>query len=236
MIFGLVAVFRGESGASALASQVDALQARDAQEGPSARHDQVRTRIGELEELSAQPDFSKLSKDRQEYLKGRLKELTAYQDYETKLEQIRDPKDARTDEQLDRIKANLVKLGIPPAYQTEWEGTAAQSRHTERLQDTKALAAAVAETSEMYRGLVQDGQKVIETPAEANLPARAEAVLRRAAAAPQPDRDRDKPIPGSTRVCYASVFGFPELADLATRRWKQVEERLKPLVTPTKPD
>jgi hypothetical protein len=225
---------RGGSEA-ALAGRVDAYQSREQAEAPATRHEDVKSKVEELQAVVSDAGFPKLPKTKQDYVRTRLEELKTYRDYEKHLEEVTDPRDARNKEQLEKIERALTQVKVPPEHLVEWNETPAYLRHTEWLEDLQALKTAIEETKKAYQDLVRDGKNVIETAAQPNLPIRAQAVLARAETTPDSKRDHDKPIPRSKRITYATVFLFPDVLELSDRQWKEIERRLKPLLTSMNP-
>ena len=225
---GLVLSRRGGDG-RALQDRVSAYQAREQDQPAAARHADLQLKIDELTELTTAAHFGRLPAENQEYVRGRLRELSAYRDYERKLDAIPDPKDARRDDELTEIKASLGQLSVPAEYLLEWGATEAYRRHAERLKDAEALEAAVARTEQRYQAVVHDGEQVLDNAAGANLPRRAREVLDRGRELPDPERDGGRPIPGSRRITYAAVFRFPRVAEFAGRVWPRVKKELEPL-------
>jgi hypothetical protein len=223
----------GKTGA--LEDLVRAQQVREQELGPANRHRDIDIRMDDLRALHNDPGFAKLPAQKQEYVRGRLEELAAYRDYERKLATIKDLREVRSQEQLDRIRAELAALKVPAEYLVEWSDTDAYRHHAELVEDGQALQSALEETKKAYTDLIRDGNHVIEASAEANLPRRAQGVLDRAKQLPHPARDRDKMIPRSRRITYATVFQFPEVTALIGNQWQELEQRLKPLLDSVQP-
>ena len=181
-----------------------------------------------LSRVADQPAFHNLAPDKQAYVEATRKELAAYQEFLRQLDNIPDPRDARSEAQLQSIKERLSKLAMPAEYQTEWDQTDAGRRRREWLEDADAIAACAKKTRAAYEQLVRDGAQVLEKKNEPNLPKRAKAVLEQAQAVPNPRADRDRLIPGSRRVTYAAVFDFPPV-DEVVRQWDDdVKKKLEP--------
>ncbi len=217
-----------------LGDLVQAEQARDQELSASQRHRDVDLKIDDLRALHSDPGFEKLPVQQREYVRGRLAELTAYREYNKKLAAIDDLKDVRGLEQLEHIRTALSELKVPAEYLVEWSTTDAYLKHAELVADGQALKSTVDEMQKAYTSLVNDGTHVIEKSAEANLPGRAREVLERGKQVPDPVRDRDKLIPGSKRITYATVFQFTALTRFGDE-WKKVEARLKPLLDSSQP-
>jgi hypothetical protein len=174
------------------------------------------------------PAFAGLPTAKREYVENTLKELTAYQGFVKQLDDIPDPRDARNDNQVQSIKERLTKLSILSEYQAEWGQTDAGRRRSEWLEDVAAIQAADKSITAAYQKLIREGTQVLAKKNEPNLPRRAKSILEQAQEAPNPKTDRDKLVPGSRRVTYATVFDFPGVADLL-RQWDEdVKKKLEP--------
>lgn len=228
-----LAVTMLRQGAS-LPQEVDAFLERDSGENPAARHKDAPGRIQEAEALVNDSQFDKLPASKQEQVRGRLRELKAYQEYVAKLDKITPPRDAHGLEQLDQIKSGLVALTAPIEYQVEWSQTEAGMRHRAWLQDVEAIEKAVDELMKGYEKLAAEGREVLKDAEAANLPKRARKVLADARKLPSPESDKDKRLPQSAGVTYATVFAFP-VVQHAYREWTAPREKLQRLAELGKP-
>ena len=233
---GAQQLFTGGSGNGSqnLEQWVDAYLESDRKESAADRHADPDKRVRQLVEVMGAPGFGKLPQAKQDAIRNRHRELRDYQEYQAALEKIDDPRDARTDEQLKKIRAALAGVRAPPEYLAEWAGTPARDRHNEWLADAEALAKAVQDVAQGYAALARAGQQVLDTASAANLPMRAKEVLDRARELPDPQGSRAALIPGSRRVTYAAVFGFAD-ASAAHTRWQRVRKTLEDLAGLRKP-
>jgi hypothetical protein len=213
------------SQASRLEVRVNKYQARDQEETRATWHRRLNTNIEELTELAKDPQFSQLSDEQQSFVRGRLKELKAYQDYEKKLDEIGNPKEVRTEEQLRRIRASLAGLTAPEEY--DWHQTEASRRRENWLQDCDDLEDTIRRVKKDYELLIQKGQEVLDKQKEANLPKRAKDVLDFARSYPDPEKDKNRQVRESARVTYGTVFGIIGVEDIYLR-WKKIKEDLEP--------
>jgi hypothetical protein len=211
--------------ASRLESRVNKYQARDQEQSRAAWHLHLNSNLDELTALATDPHFSQLTEEQQDFVRGRLKELTAYRDYEKKLDQVGNPKDVRTEEQLRRIKESLVRLAVPEEY--DWHQTEASRRRENWLQDCDDLEDAIRRVKKEYELLIQKGQEVLDKKKEANLPKRAKDVLDFARSFPDPDRDKNRPVREAARVTYGTVLGVLSVEDTYLK-WKKIKEELEP--------
>jgi hypothetical protein len=221
-------VTRQERAPNQLETRIDRWRAQEQEQSPVARHRDLPAKIEELTNLANDPAFAALPENKQEDVRRRLRELRAYQSYETRLNEVLDPRDARSLEQLSEIETTLSRLEVPAEYRTEWSQTPAGRRHAEYLEDVKALRSAVAKVEAWYQKLNKEGQQVLDNASAANLPARAKKVLDEARTPPFPEREPDKSLQGDRRVTYATVFAFTEVAE-ARRKWEEdVKKKLEP--------
>jgi hypothetical protein len=68
---------------------------------------------------------------------------------------------------------------------------------------------------------------VLNKKNEPNLPARIKEVLALAENLKTPQKDKDKPLPGPSRLTYATVFQMSEIENLM-REWNNLRKTLEP--------
>jgi hypothetical protein len=158
----------------------------------------------------------------------------AYQELERRLNEVLDPKNARSEEQLNQIAEQMSRLSVPKDKMGDWYPTEAYKRYTERQADLKNLRAAVENLKNDCQRLSKDGQEVVRRKDAPNLPQRAREVLDRAKDLPDPGRDLGAPVGNSDRVRYATVFAFPSVKE-AHAEWEAVKKTLEPLAKPERP-
>jgi len=225
-------VFR--SGSGPLDQQIESFQAREQGEEPAARHKGLKHKIEELEGITNDAHFTKLSSEKQDYVRGRLAELRAYQDYEKALDDVPDLNEVHNGRQLHATRKKLAALAVPAAYQADWSQTEAVRGYEERSADVRALDQAVDGVLAAYRKITDEGREVVKNKEAADLPRRARRVLRKAKMLPDPHADRDKTVPGSGRVTYGTVFHFAEVAPVYAG-WERVKKSLEPIAALGKP-
>jgi hypothetical protein len=207
---------------------VDRFRAQQQSLGPLAAHRTPKAKIEELRAFLSNPSFSRLPEDKQGYVRHLLDELLAYQDYEQKLREITDPRDATNDAQLEEIEESLRAVSIPAEYNVEWSQTDAGRRRADWLEDIAAIREAVQKVNSWYQKLIQDGRQVLNDLNGPKLPVRARRVLQDAATPPFPENDRDQLVPGSRRVTYDTIFRFASAAEMR-RQWdEEIKKRLEP--------
>jgi len=217
-----------ETAPTRLETRVERFRAQQQSVSPLAAHRTPKAKIEELQSLQTDPSFERLPEEKQKFVQNQLKELQAYQDYEQKLREITDPRDATSDGQLGDIEASLKKLTIPAEYQTEWNHTEAGRRVAEWLEDIAAIREAVQKVNNWYRKLIQDGRQVLDDLNGPNLPGRARKVLEEASMPPFPENDKDQFLPGSRRVTYDTVFRFATVAQTRHTWENEIKRRLEP--------
>jgi hypothetical protein len=228
LVLGILAgtlIINRFGGPSRLEAKVNKYQARDQEQNRAAWHLHLKSNLDELTALAKDPHFFQLPEGQQDFVRSRLNELTAYQDYEKKLDQIGDPKDVRSEVQLQAIKKNLAGLTAPEEY--DWHQTEGSRRRENWLQDCDDLEDAIQRMKKDYELLIQKGQEVLDKQKEANLPKRAKNVLEFARSYPDPERDKNRPVRESARVTYGTVFGIISVEDIYLK-WKKIKEELEP--------
>jgi hypothetical protein len=179
----------------------------------------VDKQIEELEGFEKDADFSRLPSDRQTAVRDRLAELKAYQAYAERVATIEKPTSVTSDAKLKEIHDQLAAVKIPAEYVVAWNQSEAVEQQRQLLADSEALERTVNEVERSYRRLASDAAELRRTSDAADLPGRARKLLKEAEAVPAPVASRDKPIPGSSTVTYATVFRF-ERVQKAVSDWE----------------
>ncbi|HEY1379737.1 MAG TPA: hypothetical protein VGF55_23235, partial [Gemmataceae bacterium] len=222
---------------SELAAKVESYRAREGQT-PSVRlTEPLQRKIGELSDLENDAGFAGLPAETQQYVKGRLAELTAYRDYKDQLAQIRPPAEARSLDDLADVERALREEQPPAQFRGEWGQTDAAQLRDKWLDDVKALRKAAGEVEDWYRQLTAKGNRLLlfadRTAEGAPLPWAqwldgVEALSREAAAPPfrRGDRLREShAAAGTPAVTFGAVFNFPSV-EQARGAWDKVRQRL----------
>jgi hypothetical protein len=210
-------------------------------EGPtvSARlREPLQTKISVLTELKDDPEFASLPSGLQEKVNERLQELNDYRSYKDRLQQSRAPEQARSDGELDAIKARLDhELALPAPYAAEWGQTDAALLRAQRLDDIKAMRRAVDVALEWYRDLQQRGDALWSwdipdlTPAGTGLinwvdwVGRTNRLLRDAESPPFQPADR---LSDARNVTYSAVLRFTRVEE-ARNDWITRKQQLSGL-------
>jgi hypothetical protein len=208
-----------------LEGKVERFQVRDQERTPAAWHGSLMSDLTELALLAKDPRFDQLPESKKEFVKRRLQELTAYQEYEKSLDQIGDPKDARSETQVKQIEAKLTRLAPPEEY--DWHQTEASRRRDNWIQDCQDIEDTIGRLQKQYEELIQKGREVLAHMNEANLPKRAKEVLDSSRFHPDPERDKTRPVKESARVTYGVVFGITSVENVYLQ-WKKIRDQLEP--------
>lgn len=183
-----------------------------------------------LTAFRSDPGFFALPEDLQTFVEGRLQEIDAYQAYSEKLEKTPAPAEARTLEELDRVRTLLTDdLALPAEY--TWGETEAALLRDKWLADVPLIRTAESGWYEWYRGLINQATELTLTKSfESDWRGRIDALD--TAADRQPFAPSD-PIPGSEAVPQprgeAVTFRVPFEFDRvyqARRDWEFTRTRL----------
>jgi GTPase SAR1 family protein len=217
-----------------LGSRVERFRAQQQAQTPAEAHRNASSKIDELRAFSTAPAFSRLPQSQQEYIRAQFQELEAYRDYERKLAEITDPANAVHLKQLDEIENALRRLQVPDEYRTAWAQTDAGRRQADWLDDVEAIRSEVDKVVGWYQKLINEGQQVLNDLNGANLPERARKVLEQARAAPFPEQEKERLLPRSRRVSYATVFSFTNVSEVRNK-WEEMKKKLEPYARFDKP-
>lgn len=208
--------------------RVDKLLARETELGNPSENLQLR--IDDLSEVEADPSFGKLPAAKQRSVRARLaewKSVKSYQDFEKALADIPDAKKARSITQLKEVSQRLSQLqepnNVPDSVKT---GDAIRERER-RLEDARILSDAAVQIQKQYSTVLEAGNMVLRNKNEPKLPERIKGVFTLAKDLKTPEKDKDKPLPGSDRLTYAAVFHLAEIQNLLGE-WQKLKEKLEP--------
>lgn len=147
-----------EPGVQELATKIESYRAREAQTPSSRLRGPLQRKISELTELETDPKFSRLPRETQDYVRGRLHELQDYRSYEEKLRALPRIDRIRSTRELEEMENTLARLALPPEHQPDWNQTDAALYRAQLLEDTKALRKAVTQAEDWYDSLIRRGQ------------------------------------------------------------------------------
>lgn len=224
-IVGLaVTLVAPSSSGTTLERRVDELFARDGE----GQYRDTPKQLEELQAVQKDPHFADLPPRQRDRVYLRARELAAYADFAAAADRLPDTKDVASPEQLRDLKKRLDQVKVLPEYQAQWERTEAGRRYRTVLDDFTAVEKAADELQKDYKAVAKEGEDVLRNRNAPWLPQRAKAVLEKTAKLPTPEKDKDRPLPGSERLTYATIFRFPSVAE-ARGAWEKVRDRLKPL-------
>jgi hypothetical protein len=220
-----------------LEARVDELIARVSQpKTPTSEN--LKGDIDELTEVVNDPGFAKLPAAKQENVRGHLREFTilkSYKDFEKELADVPEPKSARSAAQLKEISRRLNQLSIPENLPDSFQQAEAIERRRQLIEDANALLTAFDEIQKKYEQVLNAGKEVLNKKNEPNLPARIKEVLTLAENLKTPQKDKDKPLPGASRLTYATVFQMSEIENLMSE-WNKLRETLEPALKSSRSD
>jgi GTPase SAR1 family protein len=209
---------------------------------PSARlTEPLQRKIGELSDIRRDADFDKLSTELKDYVSNRLKELTTYQEYKSRLERERPPSQMRGPEDLNRLETRLQdSLGPPNEYLNEWQKTDAELLRQKWLGDIKAIRNGVAEMTEWHgknTDAAVDLMQFKDRPGTAlqwpEWHDRVDALLAAANKLPHPEAEPLRssealPAMKAPPATWSTVIAFRSVED-AQREWESHRQRLERL-------
>jgi hypothetical protein len=215
-----------------LATKIESYRAREAQTPSSRLRGPLQQKISELTELETDPQFRRLPREKQDYVRTRLKELQDYRGYEEKLAAFPRINQIHSERELEQQESSLVRITLPAEHQTDWNQTDAALYRTQLLADLKALRKAVAQTEDWYDSLIRRGQELWtfagSTPAAPlswpDWQRKVRALLAEADAPPHHPADR---LPDSS-VVYGTVFRIDRVAE-ARDNWEKLRHSLERL-------
>src|SRR5262245_11203291 len=237
---GLVAL-RQSAPSLELSNKVESYRAREGLTASTRLSEPLQRKFSELSELAADPEFAKLPTEEQKYLTGRLKELEQYINYSDRLQRVRPPADARSDEDLRETERLLqTDLALPAEYQTEWRQTEAAVLRDKWLDDVKAIRKATTDVEAWFRERITEGNGLLlftdRAADNAPLPwsawtERVGDLLRRSGQPPfrPADRLRDsRPVRLARAVTYDTVLRLPPI-EQSRSQWERLRQRLERL-------
>ncbi|HTK77117.1 MAG TPA: hypothetical protein VL371_17760, partial [Gemmataceae bacterium] len=158
---GMVAL-RQSAPSLELSNKLESYRAREGLTASTRLSEPLQRKFSELSDLAADPEFARLPAEEQKYLTGRLKELEQYINYTDRLQRVRPPADARSDDDLRETERFLQSdLALPAEYQTEWRQTEAAVLRDKWLDDVKAIRKAVADVEAWYRERITEGNGLL---------------------------------------------------------------------------
>ena len=138
---------------SSLEARVEALRANEGTAavrlGPG-----LERRLRELTDVQKHPDFEKLPDTLKTYVRHRLEEGQAYQQFQDDLAAVPPPTAARSLGELKRVEERLTRITPPAPYVGDWAATeAGQLRDKGLTKDIPAIRTAVDQLKQRYLSL-----------------------------------------------------------------------------------
>ena len=188
----------------------------------------VEERIKRLNRFQHDADFARLPVDLKDYVTKTLSGLNAYQRYNKEfLDRVPDPRYARGLEELDKIEADLQQLPLPSAHEAEWTQTRAGQRRRQWQQDVEVLRrevnAAIAKLTDLLRRSQRLADESISLGEYRKL---RDELLREDERLRYRESERDRFLPGSSRLTYGNVMQFERVENL-WRDWQQARRKMK---------
>jgi len=219
-----------------LEARADEVLARVSQpKTPTAEN--LKADIDDLTDLVNDSGFAKLPTAKQENVRGHLREFTilkSYKDFEKELADVPEPKSARSAAQLKDILRRLNQLSATENLPGSLQQAEAIERRRQLIEDANALLAAFDEIQKKYEQIINAAKQVLSQKNEPKLPTRIKEVLMLAENLKTPQKDKDKPLPGSTRLTYATVFQMSEIENLM-HEWNKLRKTLEPALKSSHP-
>lgn len=197
----------------------------------------LKADIDDLTEVANDPAFAKLPPAKQAWVRNHIADLKVfneYLDYEKELSNLPKLDSIRSAGELSRILQQARQIPVPSSsinpvvFSTRKEILAALvPRGQKYLDEGQALLSAAECVQKNYVKVIDAGKLVLQHKNEPNLPARIKEVLTLAENLKTPQKDKDKPLPGSSRLTYATMFQMSEIENLM-REWNKLRKTLEP--------
>jgi hypothetical protein len=225
-----------------LATSTDPLEARvdellnRVSEPKTPISENLNADIEDLTEVVDNPGFAKLPAAKQQAANddlASLKVIREYVDFSKKLDDLPALESIRSAKQLEDILKQLdqpVPSGRPKSdkfFGSYSIVTAAVQRKLDYALEADALENLTESVRKDYQKVISAGKQVLQQKNEPNLPARIKEVLALAENLKAPQKDKDKPLPGASRLTYATVFQMSEIENLM-REWNKLKQMLEP--------
>jgi len=212
-----------------LEARVDELLSQERELEASDPFENLTSRIKEFYSVRYDADFAKLRPSKKEMVGVRFAELldlARYQAFEKQLNEMSDPKTARSRTQLSGIEYRLREVEVPERIPDVVKHGTAIQRREEWLEDIVALQTAFQQLEEDYSQLIHKANTVLSNKNEPQLPDRIQNVMTLAKNLKTPE-NKDLLVPGSKRVRYSMVFQLAEIEKL-DREWNKLKVTLEP--------
>ena len=189
--------------------------------------EQLQSVLEDWRAMRQSADFAGLPPDLQAYVQERWSELEDYVPWREKLEEAPRPREALTEEDLRSLRASLDGPLAPP--RPGWDDTDAGRVRRDRIAESDAMLAAIADLQRWYQGAGAAGDDLWLSAPKPTWNDWAERVRKQLDATGEPpDADPMKPLGDAPSLTYADVKDFRPVAE-ARARWDDVRGRLRRL-------
>jgi GTPase SAR1 family protein len=190
--------------------------------------------IKQLKHFQQDPLFDKMPEELRQFVAGHLQELETYDRYVRKFEEYRkkenlptSPRDAQTDEELNKMAEALRQFPVPDKYKTEWEGTEAVRREHDWPAEIEAMRRHVKLATEKFDKLLKLAKDYRDYPDTGSIKGRRDILVEMNAILDNFPALNNKPeqrVPGS-RVTYGDILRFDRVARKYAE-WKEERDKL----------
>jgi len=158
---GLFVVIRPNAEITSLESKIR--EAMPGQKGKSTDllKEPLDKRVKDLDEIMANPVFDKVPSELQQEVKGALAEIGKYRELNKEfVEFVKEPRYAKSDEDLVNIEKELDKIKLPDEYKDAWKETKLVKKEGQFRQDIDKLRLAVKSEEVWIREQIEEGKKL----------------------------------------------------------------------------
>jgi len=204
----------------------------------------LKADIDDLTEVLNDGGFAKLPAAKQALVQidlAGLKVLNEYLEYDKELRNLPNLNSVRSAGELSQILRRARQIPVPSGstnsvvLSTRYEILAASlPRGQTYLEEGQALLSAAESVQKNYQKVIDAGKGVLENRNKPNLPGRIQEVLNLAKNLKTPQGDKEKPLPGSSGLTYATVFQMSEIKSLI-EEWTKLKNQLEPALKAKSP-
>jgi hypothetical protein len=219
-----------EQGPWDLLNKIESYRASEAQTPSSRLREPLQPKINVLSDLQGAPDFDKLPEEKQEYVTTRLRELQEYQEYKERLLRLTPIGRVQTERELDDLETSLNRLAVPDTHAPDWDRTDAVLWRARRLDEIKAVRAAITDVEDWYRRIIRRGEGLWAfsgqtAAAPVSWPDWQSQVQDLWTEAENPPYQPFAAVPGSG-LTYEAVFRFDRINSVRSE-WTRLKQRLE---------
>jgi hypothetical protein len=190
--------------------------------------------LKELQRFQQNPLFTRMPDELKDYVNSHVQELEAYNTYVRKFEEYRkqenlaaSPRDAQSDEELNKMAEALVKFPVPADYRTKWESTEAGRRERDWPREIEVMRQQVKLAADRFDRLLKLGRDYLEYPESGSIEGQKKLLVEIKTTLDNFPVLNNKPETriGGSRVTYGDVLRFERVANRYTA-WKEMRPRL----------